>query len=308
MHQPVLLEAVIEALCRVEHGSYIDATFGRGGHARALLTRLPADTRLLVLDRDPSAIAAAAVLAQTDARVIVRHARFSELADVAAAIGLTDVIGILLDLGVSSPQLDDAARGFSFRVDAPLDMRMDPQSSVSAAQWIAQTPAAEMERVFREYGEERFARAIARAIERRRAEAPIESTWQLVDVIESNQPRKDPFKHAATRVFQAIRIEINQEFEELEQGLAAALELLVPGGRLAVISFHSLEDRIVKQTFKRWSTGSVAPRRMPVRDVPKPQAHVIGKPRRASVAEVARNPRARSAMLRVVEKVGAHAA
>ncbi len=307
-HQPVLLEAVIEALCRVEEGSYIDATFGRGGHARAILAKLSPAARLLVLDRDPEAIAAANALAVDDNRVIVRQARFSDLGDVARDCGFENVVGILMDLGVSSPQLDDASRGFSFRADAPLDMRMDPHSSPSAAEWIARTEPREMERVFREYGEERFARAIARAIARRREEAPILRTFELVELVAASQPRPDPRKHAATRVFQAIRIEVNQELDELERGLAAALALLAPGGRLAVISFHSLEDRIVKQTFRRWSSGPEIPRRMPVREAPAPIASIVVKARRASAAEAARNPRARSAMLRVVEKSAERAA
>jgi 16S rRNA (cytosine1402-N4)-methyltransferase len=302
-HEPVLQEAVIEALCRAEVGTYVDATFGRGGHARAMLGRLDPQARLLVMDRDPSAIVAADALARSDERIIVRRARFSELEHVVASAGLHDVIGVLMDLGVSSPQLDTPERGFSFRVDAPLDMRMDPSASPSAAEWIAQASPAQMERVFREYGEERFARAIARAIAERRVVAPIRRTLELVELIEANQPRPDPHKHAATRVFQAIRIEVNQELEELRQGLAGALAVLAPGGRIAVITFHSLEDRIVKQTFRTWAQGPQLPRRLPVTGVAKGSVKIIGKPKRATPAEIARNPRARSALLRVVEKV-----
>jgi len=302
-HEPVLLEAVIEALSRIEQGSYVDATFGRGGHARAMLERLGDAAKLLVLDRDPAAIAVALALAERDPRVIVRHARFSALSTIVTELGLDDVVGILIDLGVSSPQLDDAERGFSFRLDGPLDMRMDPTSGRSAADWIADASIHEMERVFREYGEERFARRIAAAIARHRAEAPIRRTRQLADIVAASQPRPDPHKHAATRVFQAIRIAVNDELGELEQALAGAFEVLIPGGRLAVISFHSLEDRIVKRTFRRLSEPTPLPRRLPVRNAPPPRARTVGKPLRASTLEIERNPRARSAVLRVVEKV-----
>jgi len=302
-HRPVLLDEVVDVLCRRTDGAYVDATFGRGGHARALLARLDAQARLLVIDRDPAAISVAEALAAADPRVVVRQGRFSEIAEIAETAKFLGVAGVLLDLGVSSPQLDEAGRGFSFRVDGPLDMRMDPRDGPSAAEWLATADVGELERVFREYGEERFARRIARAIVERRAEHPITRTLDLAAIVESSQPHADPHKHAATRVFQAIRIHVNQELDELSAALTGALKILASGGRLAVISFHSLEDRLVKQTFQRWSKGPELPRRLPIRGVAHPQVQILGKALRAGTAEVAANPRARSALLRVVEKV-----
>ena len=301
-HRPVLRDEVVAALCVLRDGAYVDCTFGRGGHTRSLLDALGAGARLLALDRDPEAIAAAERLAHSDTRLVVRRGRFAELGRIAAEAGFTGVAGVLMDLGVSSPQLDDPARGFSFRADGPLDMRMDPTAGPSAADWLAVASEAELARVFADLGEERHARRIARAIVERRREAPLTRTLDLAALVEANQPRTDPHKHAATRVFQAIRIHVNHELEELEAGLAAALDLLAAGGRLAVITFHSLEDRLVKRTFAAWAQGPALPRRLPVRSTPAVRARLVGRSVQPGDAEVRANPRARSARLRVVEK------
>jgi 16S rRNA (cytosine1402-N4)-methyltransferase len=301
-HRPVLRDEVVAALCVLRDGAFVDCTFGRGGHTRSLLDALGAGARLLAIDRDPEAIAAAEELARVDARLVVRRGRFADLGRIAAEAGFACVAGVLMDLGVSSPQLDDPARGFSFRADGPLDMRMDPTAGPSAADWLAVASEAELARVFADLGEERHARRIARAIVERRREAPLTRTLDLAALVEANQPRPDPHKHAATRVFQAIRIHINHELEELEAGLAAALDLLAAGGRLAVITFHSIEDRLVKRTFAAWAQGPALPRRLPVRSTPTVRARLVGRSVQPSDAEVRTNPRARSARLRVVEK------
>jgi 16S rRNA (cytosine1402-N4)-methyltransferase len=301
-HRPILVAAVVDALCTESNGNYVDATFGRGGHTRALLDRLGPAARILAIDRDPTAIAAATELAGQDARLVVRHGRISELERLVDDAHLREVVGVLMDLGVASPQLDDPARGMSFRGDGPLDMRMDPGAGMPASQWINDASADELAFVFHEFGEERHARRIARAIIERRAHAPILRTADLAALVAQAQPRHDPHKHAATRVFQAIRIFINDELEEVRLGLEAAFALIKPGGRIAVLTFHSLEDRIVKQTFRRWSQGTPLPRRLPVTGRPKASARLVGAPRRADAAEVAENPRARSALLRVLEK------
>jgi 16S rRNA (cytosine1402-N4)-methyltransferase len=267
-----------------------------------LLERLAADARLLVVDRDPEAIEAAHRLAARDARVCVARGRFSELRELARGAGFATASGVLMDLGVSSPQLDDPNRGFSFRFDAPLDMRMDPETGQSAADWLNAAEVTELARTFREYGEERYAGRIARAIAERRKTRPLRRTDELVDIIRAAQPRPDGHKHAATRVFQAIRIWINGELDELDCGLDAAFELLEPEGRLAVLSFHSLEDRLVKRRFRRWAEGEPLPRRLPVPDQRRGRARLIIKSRAPDAAEVERNPRARSARLRVIEK------
>jgi 16S rRNA (cytosine1402-N4)-methyltransferase len=302
MHEPVLLQPLVTAVLTDPAGTYVDGTFGRGGHSRVLLHSLRREARLLVIDRDPEAVAAAAQLAATDSRITVRHGRFGELRAIAADVGIDAAHGVMLDLGVSSPQLDDARRGFSFRSAAPLDMRMDPTRGETAAEWLARASEAELERAFREYGEERYARRIARAVIARRPNNPIQTTADLADVVAAAQARPDPHKHGATRVFQAIRIVINDELEELARGLEQAFELLVPGGRLAVISFHSLEDRIVKRAFAQWVSGDTAPRRLPVRGAPVGRAKHVHRAVRADDVEIARNPRARSATLRAVEK------
>ncbi|MEM7220136.1 MAG: 16S rRNA (cytosine(1402)-N(4))-methyltransferase RsmH [Pseudomonadota bacterium] len=304
-HLPVLLQELLDAVLTDTSGTYVDATFGRGGHSRALLERLAPDATLLVLDRDSAALAEARALQAEDARVQAEHGAFDAIAALASRHGHTEVDGVMFDLGVSSPQLDQAERGFSFRAAGPLDMRMDQSAGQTAADWLNAAPAAEMERVFRDYGEERFARRIAREIERAR---PLQTTVELATVVAAAQPRPDRNKHAATRVFQAIRIFINDELGQIERALPAAWNLLRPGGRLAVISFHSLEDRLVKRAFRDLAAPPDVPRRLPIREADLIKAH---GPRRAKLhkrvkpaaAEVETNPRARSAVLRTVERL-----
>jgi len=300
-HVAVLFAEVIEGLAVKADGTYLDGTFGRGGHARGVLAQLGPKGRLLVMDKDPEAIAVAERLAADDARVALRRGSFADLAQwPLAAAGLD---GILFDLGVSSPQLDVAERGFSFGKDGPLDMRMDPDAGESAAQWLAHASDKEIADVLWTYGEERQSRRIARAIVARRAETPLLRTAQLADLIASVMPRGDSKIHPATRSFQAIRIYINRELVDLEAGLDAALEALKPGGRLAVISFHSLEDRIVKQFMLRHAKAPPSNRRMPVEIAFTPTLRLVGGARKAGDAELAVNPRARSAVLRVAEKL-----
>ena len=286
---------------------YADCTFGRGGHARALLARGGPQTRIIALDRDPDAVRAGDLMAAEDSRLTVVHAAFSELAAVAARQQLR-FDGVYFDLGVSSPQIDDASRGFSLRSDGPLDMRMDPTRGESATGWLARADGEEIARVLREYGDERFARRIARALVRAREEAAIDTTARLAALVSAAIPvkarRADPAQHPATRSFQAIRIHVNRELEELDAGLVQALECLRHGGRLAVVSFHSLEDRRVKRFMRAMGERPMPSRHEPVPvDAPPPRMRVCGKPVRASEAEVARNPRARSAVLRVAEKL-----
>jgi 16S rRNA (cytosine1402-N4)-methyltransferase len=300
-HVPVLLEETLKHLVQSESGIYVDGTFGRGGHARALLARLGPDARVYAFDRDPEAVAVAQALAGEDSRLHVVHARFAELDEELLRCGVRDVAGVLLDVGVSSPQLDDAARGFSFRLRGPLDMRMDPGVGESAADWLNGVDERDLADVIRRYGEERFARRVAKAIVRAR---PLTTTHELADVVASAVPHAPRDKHPATRTFQAVRIHINRELEELQAGMEAAFAMLAPGGRLAVISFHSLEDRTVKRHFRSLCSPPALPRRLPVRDAAiQPQARSIAGPVRAGSAEVRRNPRARSATLRVVERV-----
>lgn len=302
-HVPVLAQEAVAALAISADGVYVDATFGRGGHSRMILEQLGPKGRLVALDRDPDAIQAGAAL--QDARMTLVHSAFSQLGEVLGGLGLTRVNGILLDIGVSSPQLDDATRGFSFRFDAPLDMRMDPGSGLSAADWLATATEGEISEVIRTYGEERFAKSIARAIVAARQEEAISSTAQLAGLIAATLKRREPGQHPATRSFQAIRIYINRELEELSQVLPQCVDFLKPGGRLAVISFHSLEDRIVKRYMRDESQGEQAPRRLPIQAAMlKPgRLRLVGRAQRASDAEVAANPRARSAVLRVAEKM-----
>jgi 16S rRNA (cytosine1402-N4)-methyltransferase len=295
----------MHALAPNANGIYLDGTFGRGGHARALLARLGARGRLLAVDRDPEAVTVGNALAAEDSRFEIEQARYSQLPALAAARGWSGRIdGILLDLGVSSPQLDRPERGFSFNADAALDMRMDPSSHPSAAEWLASAAEQDIARVLHEFGEERFARRIARAIVRERQKAPIRSTRQFATLIEGAVPTREPGKHPATRSFQAIRIEINNELGELRKFLAAVCELLAAGGRLAVISFHSLEDRIVKRFIRDESQGASMPKGVPLRDAElKRRMRPIGRAVRPSQAEVERNPRARSAVLRTAERL-----
>ena len=303
-HRPVLLEECVEALAVHPCGTYIDGTFGRGGHARAILARLGPAGRLIALDRDPEAIAAARTLAQADPRVTAIQARFGDMQEAAADAGATRVQGILLDLGVSSPQLDDPGRGFSFAADGPLDMRMDPGHGESAAQWLAHADQDEIAAVLRELGEERFAGPVARAIVAARTETPIVTTRQLAELVSRAVRTREPGKHPATRTFQALRIRVNDELGELERALERVCGLLAPGGRLAAISFHSLEDRMVKRFVRRESQGPQLPKGLPVTAIEtRGQLRPVGKPVRPTAAEVAANPRARSAILRVAERL-----
>ena len=301
-HRTVLLNEAVDALSVQPDGHYIDATFGRGGHSRLILSGLSPLGRLTVFDKDPQAIAAANALADVDERISVRHEGFKHLGELEAA----SADGVLMDLGVSSPQIDDPARGFSFRHDGPLDMRMDTTRGRSVAEWIATADVAEMAEVIREYGEERFAQPIAKAIDRRRQErGPLRTTAELAEVVAGAVKTREPGKDPATRTFQAFRIFINAELEELQQALAAALKVLRPNGRLVVISFHSLEDRIVKQ-FIAQQSREVFDRRAPFA-APKPMAlRSIGRVM-PSAEEVAENPRARSAVMRVAERTEARA-
>jgi 16S rRNA (cytosine1402-N4)-methyltransferase len=294
----------MDGLRVLRDGRYLDGTFGRGGHARGVLDRLGPAGRLLLMDKDPEAIASAADLFGRDPRVIVRRGSFATLADwVETEPGLD---GVLFDLGVSSPQLDVAERGFSFRNDGPLDMRMDPESGESAAQWLARAADSEIADVLWLYGEEKLSRKIARTIVARREEAPITRTAQLAELIASVVGRGDSKIHPATRSFQAIRIFINRELEDLERGLEAAHARLKPGGRLVVISFHSLEDRIVKRFVGAHAKAPAGNRRMPAPEAFTATLRDIGGAQRAESEETAVNPRARSAVLRVAEKVGAN--
>jgi len=298
-HIPVMREAVLAGLALRADGRYLDGTFGRGGHARAMLDRLDANGRLLLMDRDPQAIAHARREFGGDARVAIRHANFSELVGWDAARAGLD--GVLLDLGVSSPQLDDAARGFSFQSDAPLDMRMDPTTGMSAADFLANADEREIADVLFRYGEERMSRRIARAVVARRAESPITTTRELAELVERTLGRRERNKHPATRTFQALRLHVNDELGSLERALPAVGEVLKPGGRLAVISFHSLEDRIVKQ-FIRGPRPVAVRRGLPVPPSQPAPLRAVGRAQMPDAAEVERNPRARSAVLRIAEK------
>lgn len=304
-HVSVLLSEAVDALAIRADGLYVDATFGRGGHSRAVLAQLGPQGRLIAFDRDPAAIAAGQAVG--DARLTLVHSAFSALDDELAHLGVQVVDGVLLDLGVSSPQLDDAARGMSFRFDAPLDMRMDTSRGQTVAEWLAEASVGQITEVIREYGEERFAHAIAKAIATARAGGAVATTGQLAALVEKAVRTREPGQHPATRTFQALRIFINQELEELSRVLPACVSRLRPGGRLAVISFHSLEDRIVKRFMRDESRPPVLPRRLPVRaaDLPAPRLRLVGKAARPGEAEVATNPRARSAVLRVAERTEA---
>ena len=300
-HVPVLFAQVMDGLQVIEDGIYLDGTFGRGGHARGVLHKLGPGGRLLLMDKDPEAIAEAELAFGGDARVRIRRGSFAELGQWDAA---ADLDGVLFDLGVSSPQLDVAARGFSFGKDGPLDMRMDPDAGESAAQWLARADERAIADVLWTYGDERQSRRIARAIVARRAEQPLTRTAQLAELIASVMPRGDSKTHPATRSFQAIRIHINRELADLEAGLDAALARLKPGGRLAVISFHSLEDRIVKQFMNRHAKAPPSNRRLPEAQPFVPTLQLHGGAIKADADELAGNPRARSAVLRVAEKLG----
>ncbi len=305
-HVPVLLEAAVDALNVHEDGIYVDATFGRGGHSRCILERLGPSGRLIALDADPDAIAAGRA-AFDDPRLELAQRNFGDLGSVVAErVPAGRVNGILMDLGLSSPQLDQPERGFSFRDDGPLDMRMDPSRGPSAAEWLAQIDEAGLAQVLKTLGEERFARRIARAIVRSRDEHAIRGTAELAAIIERAVPvGRGPGAriHPATRSFQAIRIAVNAELEALDAALAAVVDALAPGGRLVVISFHSLEDRRVKQVIRAASRPPAASRRAPSAPDFRPRLRSIGKLVRPADAEVKANPRARSARMRVAERV-----
>jgi 16S rRNA (cytosine1402-N4)-methyltransferase len=303
-HKTVLLREAVDALEIESNGIYVDGTFGRGGHTREMLSRLGQEGRVIALDRDPQAFAVGAQL--PDRRLTMQQARFSELLDVLGALGVEKVNGVLLDLGVSSPQLDEAKRGFSFRQDGPLDMRMDPQSGQSAAEWLMNASGKEIGEVIKVYGEERFAKQVARAIVAARSEQPLERTRQLAEIVAKAIPTREPRQDPATRTFQALRIFLNQELEELEMTLPQCVACLKPEGRLVVISFHSLEDRITKR-FMRAQSQPAVPARLPLREseLPRTPLRLVGKAKRASDSEVAENPRARSAIMRVAERQAA---
>ena len=304
VHVPVLLGPVLEGLDIKQDGSYVDGTFGRGGHSSAILKQLNADGRLIAIDRDPQAIASAAPALTNDPRLVLIRSDFAKLATSIGEQGLSGQIdGLLLDLGVSSPQLDQAERGFSFLRDGPLDMRMDPDSHVSAADWLQAVDEKALKLVLYQFGEERDATRIARAIVTARQQARISTTGQLADIVGSVVPAHTRKKHPATKTFQAIRIFINNELEQLEAALAQSIDVLAKGGRLCVISFHSLEDRIVKRFIRDASRETEQYRGMP--DVPaeyRPKLKPIGKALTASVEEIAANVRARSARLRIAER------
>jgi 16S rRNA (cytosine1402-N4)-methyltransferase len=306
-HRPVMLAEVLEQLAIKENGVYLDCTFGRGGHSQGILSLLGTSGRLLAIDRDVAAITSdVAKELLTDKRFTLKHGCFSALESVATDEGLTGQIdGILLDLGVSSPQLDDPQRGFSFMQDGPLDMRMDSTAEMTAARWLAQVDEKELTKVLFEYGEERFAKRIARAIVEARAENPLTTTQELVRLIEDAIPMREKHKHPATRSFQAIRIAVNNELDELTAALQQSIKVMKQGGRLVVISFHSLEDRIVKQFIRAESGAKHDPGKLPIKqaDISKGVLVKRGKPIKASALEIAENPRARSAIMRVAERI-----
>jgi 16S rRNA (cytosine1402-N4)-methyltransferase len=304
-HVSVLLNEAVEALAIKPDGCYVDATFGRGGHSRAILDRLGRDGRVVALDRDPVAIEAGRRI--DDPRLTLVHAAFGRLVEVLDGLGLRAVDGVLLDLGVSSPQLDTPERGMSFRFDAPLDMRMDTTQGETVAEWLARAEQREIEKVIRDYGEERFAHAIAKAVVAARGQFDIASTGQLAALVEKAVRTREPGQHPATRSFQALRIHINRELEELSLVLPQCVERLASGGRLVVISFHSLEDRIVKRFLRDESLPPKLPPRLPVRaaELAAPKLKLVGKAVSPGTAEVTANPRARSAVMRVAERCGA---
>jgi len=302
-HTPVLLEAALQALAIRPDGRYVDGTFGRGGHSRGILSQLGPNGRLLAMDRDPTALEASGQLA-ADPRFSFQQASFSHMAEVIRQHWPeAGVDGVLLDLGVSSPQLDEPSRGFSFQHDGPLDMRMDPGTGIPASAWLNRADEAAIADVLHNLGEERFSRRIARAIVAARRTAPLTRTRELAELVRRAVPRSEPGRHPATRTFQALRIHINDELGELRAWLDTIPDVLVPGARLAVISFHSLEDRLVKRAFQGRSDAPRLPRGLPVLpEATLPRLRMVGKPVRPDAAECKRNPRARSAVLRVGER------
>lgn len=305
-HIPVLSQEVLTALCIKHDGVYLDCTFGRGGHSISILKALGKSGRLIALDRDPDAVSVGRALELKDSRFQIFHTEFSALDQALILSEIKMLNGVLMDLGMSSPQLDLGERGFSFQVDGPLDMRMNPSQGQSAADWLAKAHVDEITYVLRTYGEERFSRRIARSIVMNRREKPIDTTLKLAQIISDAQPKQDQHKHPATRSFQAIRIHINQELFELEVALEKVITHLRPGGRLAIISFHSLEDRIVKRSLRNASRTPTGHPRMPLPDtVPKPKLRLISRAVKASAREIEQNPRARSAVLRIAERTEA---
>ncbi|AIL32313.1 16S rRNA (cytosine(1402)-N(4))-methyltransferase RsmH [Basilea psittacipulmonis] len=322
VHKTVLLNETVNALVYPEYhakdsamcnvlpvanktGTFVDGTFGRGGHSRALLRHLAADARLIVFDKDPEAIQSANELALEDKRVTVIHDAFSSMQEHLSAMGITNIQGVMLDLGISSPQIDDASRGFSFMKDGPLDMRMDSSRGMTAAQWLHEASVEEIKEVIKNYGEERYAFQIAKTIDRRRQEQPIRTTLELAELISSCVRTREKGQHPATRTFQAIRIFLNEELQELSRSLTSILTLLDTQARMAIISFHSLEDRMVKQFISAASKPGAAYSRLPLRESEMPQATLLdlGK-RKPSEKEVEENPRSRSAILRVAQRTG----
>ena len=303
-HKTVLLNEAIEALQIKPDGIYIDCTFGRGGHSRLILQKLNAHGCLIALDKDPAAVAAGQAI--TDKRFTLIHSEFSRLTEILNVLGVNEVDGVLLDLGVSSPQLDEMQRGFSFRFDAPLDMRMNNSSGETAANWLANVDESLLKEVIRNYGEERFASQIASAIIAARQKAPIVTTRQLSEIIAQTVRTREPGKNPATRTFQAIRIYLNQELEEIARVLPQCVDCLKPGGRIVIISFHSLEDRMVKHFLRDIAQGDQLPRNLPIRaaEIRKGNLRLIGKAIRATSQEILANPRARSAVMRVAERIG----
>ncbi|MCK5723071.1 MAG: 16S rRNA (cytosine(1402)-N(4))-methyltransferase RsmH [Gammaproteobacteria bacterium] len=305
IHKPVLLEETLTALNIKPAGCYVDGTFGRGGHSQEIIKQLGENGKLLAFDKDPQAIMQANAIAANDDRLHVKQGSFTQLKQIINELGWQGKVdGIFLDLGVSSPQLDDAERGFSFRFDGPLDMRMDPEHGISASQWLASAEERDIMMVLFDYGEEKFARRIASAIVAARQEQPINTTKQLASIVAAANPSRERNKDPSTRTFQAIRIFINQELEDLKTCLAQAVEILAPGGRLVVISFHSLEDRIVKRFIREQCKGDDFPLDLPVMHAQLNQnMKMIGKAIKAGRAELDENPRARSAVMRVAERL-----
>lgn len=301
-HRTVLLEKAVEGLALKENGTYVDCTYGRGGHSRLILSKLGPDGRLFAFDRDPEAVATAKEI--QDPRIQVVHTCFSGLQTTLAQYAIGQVDGILMDLGVSSPQLDNWYRGFSFRFDAPLDMRMDTTCGLTAQAWLNQATEKEIAEVIKKYGEERFAQQIATAIITSREKKPLITTGQLAQIVAGAVPTYEAHQNPATRTFQAIRIFINHELEELSLTLPQSIHVLAPHGRLVVIAFHSLEDRIVKHFMRKAATSDFFPSKLPVRqaEIREPLMHLVGKPVRASQEEIIANSRARSAILRIAER------
>ncbi|PCI47511.1 MAG: 16S rRNA (cytosine(1402)-N(4))-methyltransferase [Moraxellaceae bacterium] len=303
-HTSVLLNEAVSALNVRPNGIYVDGTFGRGGHSRAILESLSDEGRLLVVDKDEAAIEFANQQYGQDPRVVIRHGSFQEIGGYADELGWNrKVDGVLLDLGVSSPQLDDPERGFSFSQNGPLDMRMDNASGITLQEWLGRVSADDLALVLRNYGEERYSKRIARAIVEKSKEKPIEGTLQLAKIISEAHPRWEKHKHPATRSFQAMRIYLNRELDDLKEGLEHIAEILTQNGRLVAISFHSLEDRIVKRFIQYQIKGDEIPRGLPIIDTWEPKFKKIGKPIKASKEEVDSNPRARSAIMRVAENL-----